>query len=255
MQEHRAFEVDQLKVCVYPDRDAMGRAAGSDVATAIAGRLEAYGHASVMFAAAPSQDEVLRRLRSFEGIDWSRVTAYHMDEYVGLPATAPQSFRTYLRDTLFDVLPFGTVNLIHAETADPEVEAVRYEELLKNDPPNIVVMGIGENGHIAFNDPPNARFDDERWVRVVALSEASRIQQVHDGCFVHVEEVPTHALTVTIPPLIRARERYCVVPGETKAAAVRTTLHEAVSPTCPASILRTVSGSVLYLDSAAATAL
>ena len=171
-----------------------------------------------------------------------------MDEYIGLQADAPQGFGNFLRRNLFDRVPFKTVNTIDSTAADPEAECRRYADLLQEYPCDIVCMGIGENGHIAFNDPPVAEFDDPAAVKVVALDEVCRNQQVHDGCFADIGQVPTHALTLTVPTLAGAKHHLCIVPAPTKAKAVRDTLEGPVSTACPASILRTCPGAVLYLE-------
>ena len=202
----------------------------------------------MIFAAAPSQNEFLETLRGAEKIDWKRVTAFHMDEYLGLSADAPQSFRRYLKERLFDRVHPGEVHLIAGEAPSPEEECARYAHLLAEAPIDIVCLGIGENGHLAFNDPPVADFADPKMVKVVELDEACRRQQVHDGCFARFEEVPTHAITLTIPVLLSGGWLYCVVPGPTKREAVEKALTSPISPACPASILRTHARARLYLD-------
>ena len=167
----------------------------------------------MIFAAAPSQNDVLLALTEDKSIDWTRVNAFHMDEYVGLPKDAPQGFGNFLSAHIFSLAPFKSVNYIDCTAENPEAECERYAELLKNNPTDIVVMGIGENGHIAFNDPWVADFNDEKWVKVVPLDEVCRNQQVNDGCFAHVDEVPTHALTLTVPTLVRAPWLFCIVPA------------------------------------------
>ena len=194
------------------------------------------------------QNEFLEALCAAPDIDWKRVTAFHMDEYVGLDAAAPQGFGNFLRARVFDRLPFGQVCYLNGNAPDIEAECSRYAGLLAQAPIDIVFMGIGENGHIAFNDPPVAEFDDPAAVKVVALDEVCRNQQVHDGCFADIGQVPTHALTLTVPTLAGAKHHLCIVPAPTKAKAVRDTLEGPVSTACPASILRTCPGAVLYLE-------
>jgi glucosamine-6-phosphate deaminase len=239
--------VDRLRVSVYPDRAALGAAAAADVAAHLRELLERQDQARMIFAAAPSQGELLEGLAGAEGIDWSRVAAFHMDDYLGLAPGAPQSFGAWLRGRLFDRVRPSAVRLIDA-AGDAEAEAQRYAALLREAPIDIVCLGIGENGHIAFNDPPFANFADPELVKVVALDPTSRQQQVNDGCFARLADVPTHALTLTIPALLGGRALFCVVPGPAKRAAVERALRGPIDPACPASALRTHPRCTLYLD-------
>ncbi|MFQ8832704.1 MAG: 6-phosphogluconolactonase [Ruthenibacterium lactatiformans] len=189
----------------------------------------AAGHRARRICRRSSQNEFLEAPCAAPDIDWKRVTAFHMDEYVGLDAAAPQGFGNFLRARVFDRLPFGQVCYLNGNAPDIEAECSRYAGLLAQAPIDIVFMGIGENGHIAFNDPPVAEFDDPAAVKVVALDEVCRNQQVHDGCFADIGQVPTHALTLTVPTLAGAKHHLCIVPAPTKAKAVRDTL-EGPSP-------------------------
>lgn len=235
-----------LRVHIATSRLQMGEVAARDIASEIRACLARQPLVRMVFAAAPSQAEMLAALCLQEGIDWSRVIAFHMDEYLGLPADAPQSFGRWLRDRLFDHLPFGEVNLLHGGE-DAEQAADRYAAKLNAAPIDIVCCGIGSNGHLAFNDPP-AVFDDPRTVKLVELDIDCRQQQVDDDCFASIEEVPTRALTVTIPCLLAGRVIFCCVPGALKKEAVRRTLQESVNPMCPATILREHPRCTLYLD-------
>ncbi|MGE3818536.1 MAG: glucosamine-6-phosphate deaminase [Isosphaeraceae bacterium] len=249
------FTVDRLKVRVYEDRPAMGRAAALDVALAIATRQAAAGRANVVFAAAPSQNEFLDALVADGSVDWSRVFGFHMDEYLGLGPDHPASFRRYLSEHLFGRvdLPADRLRLIPGEQGGSPLRiCLDYEQRLRNEPTDVVCAGIGENGHLAFNDPPVADFLDPLLVKVVRLDEACRVQQVHDGCFKTIDEVPTHALTLTVPALLSAAVVSVVVPGPRKADAVRETLRGPIAEACPASALREHAGAVLYLDRASA---
>jgi glucosamine-6-phosphate deaminase len=240
--------VDNLEVQVFADRLSLGEAAASHTAALIKKLLAGKQEDLVMvFAAAPSQNEFLEALIREEGIDWRRITAFHMDEYIGLPAGAPQSFGSFLTERLFSEVPFAAVHLIDS-TNDNDMECARYEALLKAKPIDIVCLGIGENGHIAFNDPPVADFNDKVWVKSVELDEACRKQQVNDGCFSELEDVPAHALTLTIPALTSGQHLICMVPGPTKREAVRRTLRDPVSTACPATILRQHPSIRLYVD-------
>lgn len=249
MEPIRMFGSDALSVRIYASRIEMGAAAASDGAALLRSLLEKQEGVRVIFAAAPSQNEMLESLCSADGIDWSRVTAFHMDEYIDLDAAAPQGFGNFLRTRVFDRLPFSGVHYLNGNAPDVEVECNRYAALLEEAPIDLVFMGIGENGHIAFNDPPVADFHDPRTVKAVELDAVCRHQQVNDGCFERLEQVPTHALTLTVPALAGARHHICVVPAITKASAVKATVEGPVATSCPASILRTCTGAVLYLDS------
>lgn len=242
------MKVDKLSVNIYDTRAEMGAAAAMDIKNKFCELLETKPQINVIFAAAPSQNEVLASLVADKDIDWSRINAYHMDEYIGLDADAPQGFGNFLREHIFDRVPFASVNLIDVTAKDAEAEAARYGAMLDRNPADVVVMGIGENGHIAFNDPPVADFCDPKTVKAVALDEICRKQQVNDGCFASIEQVPTHALTVTVPALARAPYLFCIVPAPSKAWAVKETLTGSIDEHCPASILRTHKSAVLYLD-------
>ena len=248
-------KVDSLLVYVADSRAQMGRLSGQETAAAIRLLLDVKETINVMFAAAPSQDDVLSELCSAGDIDWSRVNAFHMDEYIGLSRTAPQGFGNYLREHVFDRLPFRQVFYINPEAEDPEAEAQRYEKLLLEHPMDVCILGVGENGHMAFNDPAEARFDDPRLVKTVHLDERCRQQQVNDGCFSSIGEVPKTAITVTIPGLLRARSMFCVVPTVRKAEAVARMLTGGIAAECPATALRRKNGARLYLDPDAASLL
>ena len=239
---------DLLKVNIYNSRDEMGAAAAKDVKAAILRALDGKETINMIFAAAPSQNEVLYNLASDKEIPWGRVNAFHMDEYIGLDKNAPQGFGNFLNRAIFGIAPFKSVNYIDISATDAEAEASRYSELLRQNPVDIVVLGIGENGHIAFNDPPFADFEDKKLVKSVKLDEVCRNQQVNDGCFATIDDVPTHALTLTVPALMSGKELYCIVPAKTKAKAVSLTLNGEITPDCPASVLRTHECATLYLD-------
>ncbi len=251
----KEFQKDKLKVEIYDTRAEMGNAAARDIKAKIAQLLAEKGEINMIFAAAPSQNEVLASLAEDKEIEWNRVNAYHMDEYIGLSADAPQGFGNFLKAHIFGRAPFRSVHYIDSTAADPEKEAARYETLLRDNPPDIVVMGIGENGHIAFNDPPVADFQDARGAKVVKLDEVCRNQQVHDGCFARLEEVPKYAITLTVPTLVSAPWLFCIVPAKTKANAVKECLTGEIGEHCPASILRLQENAVLYLDKDSASLL
>ena len=201
-----------------------------------------------MFAAAPSQNETLAALCAVPDIDWSKVHAFHMDEYISLPEDNPAGFRYYLREKILGRFSFASVNLLDGNAVDPEEEAARYSRLLEAHPIDVCLCGIGENGHLAFNDPSVADFRDPLKVKIVRLDQVCRTQQVHDGCFETLDEVPECALTVTVPALAAAACLICSVPASSKAEAVKHTLEDEISERCPATILRTHANAHLYLD-------
>ena len=226
----------------------MGEAAARDIKAKIKELLSTKAEINMIFAAAPSQNDVLKALVEDKEIEWNRVNAYHMDEYIGLDKNAPQGFGNFLKSHIFGLVPFKSVNYIDITTTNPDAEAERYGKLLLDNPTDIVIMGIGENGHIAFNDPPVADFNDKRVVNPVKLDEICRQQQVNDGCFKSIDEVPTHAMTLTVPTLVKAPYLFCIVPAPTKANAVYETLNGSIDEHCPASILRLQENAILYLD-------
>ena len=242
------MRIDRLDVKIFETRREMGAVAAAEIKAKFVELLAKKREINVIFAAAPSQNEVLASLVADREIEWNRIHAYHMDEYIGLSAQAPQGFGNFLRAHLFDLVPFASVNCIDCSATDAEREAERYGRMLDENRADVVVMGIGENGHIAFNDPPVADFSDPKTVKVVELDAVCRQQQVNDGCFARLDDVPTHALTLTVPALTRAPYLFCIVPAPTKAWAVRETLKGSIDEHCPASILRTHDNAVLYLD-------
>lgn len=244
----KEYNKDKLRVKIFESRSEMGKAAAREIKEKIAELLKEKNQINMIFAAAPSQNEVLAALAEDGEIEWNRINAYHMDEYIGLTAEAPQGFGNFLREHIFGKANFLSVNYIDCTAPDAEKEAQRYEKLLRNNPPDIVVMGIGENGHIAFNDPPVADFQDKRGVKVVKLDDICREQQVHDGCFAKITDVPEYAITLTVPTLVSAPWLFCIVPAKTKAKAVRECLCGEIGEHCPATVLRLQENAILYLD-------
>jgi len=245
----RAFKVEKLQVKIFSNRREMGKAAGQSVAEKMKEILKERKTLSIVFASAPSQNELLQELSQSPGIDWDKVTAFHLDEYIGLSTDAPESFGHFLRVKLFEKVHPGNVYYLNGMAGDLETECKWYEGLLKDHPLDIASIGIGENGHLAFNDPPFADFQDPLLVKVVELDLVSRQQQVRDRCFKELREVPQRAITLTIPAILSAKFIHCMVPGPTKAEAVRRTLQESVSTDCPATILRKHENANLFLDS------
>lgn len=246
----KTFNKDNLTVKACETRAEMGECAALDIRAKIKELLAKKPEINMIFAAAPSQNDVLASLLAFDDIEWGRINAYHMDEYIGLRGEdLAASFGTYLSEHIFGKAPFKSINLINATATDPEAECRRYAEILNANPTDIVVMGIGENGHIAFNDPPVADFSDSLVVKPVELDEICRNQQVNDGCFPTIDRVPKMAITLTCPTLLRADNLFCIVPAPTKANAVYHTLNDEISEACPATVLRRHKSATLYLDS------
>ena len=244
----KALQKDLLAVRIFDTRAEMGPAAARDIKACILSLLETKETINMIFAAAPSQNEVLSALATDKEIPWNRVNAFHMDEYIGLPADAPQGFGNFLKAHIFGLADFRSVSYIDITAMDADKECERYAELLAKNPTDIVVMGIGENGHIAFNDPPVADFADPKAVKPVELDPICRNQQVNDGCFATLDDVPKTAITLTVPTLFAGDHLFCIVPAPTKAKAVRATLCDDIGEACPATILRRHKSAVLYLD-------
>jgi glucosamine-6-phosphate deaminase len=238
---------DSLKVEIFESRAAMGFAAANQVSEKVNELLKVKSFVNIVFAAAPSQNEFLNELIK-KDIDWTRINAFHMDEYIGLDANAPQGFGNFLKDRLFEKVLFNTVQYLNGNAANLEIECKRYADLLDQNPVDMVCMGIGENTHLAFNDPHVADFNDQKAVKIVDLDLECRQQQVNDGCFSSIDEVPTHALTLTIPSLYKATYAYCIVPGEKKASAVYHTLNESISEEYPSTVLRSHTNAILFID-------
>lgn len=239
--------INNLKVNVFDSRSELGKTSANDIIRTIKELLETKSEIRMIFAAAPSQNEMLEHLIKSNEIDWTKVVAFHMDEYIGLPETATQLFSKFLKDKIFDHLPFKEVNLISGNSTDDECE--RYSKLLSEAPIDIVCMGIGENGHIAFNDPPVADFNDPKIMKKVELDKVCRQQQVNDGCFATFNDVPEYAYTLTIPTLMSGTYLFCVVPGDTKQEAVAQTLfNPEITTEWPSTILRKHKNCIFYFD-------
>ncbi|MDO4550439.1 MAG: 6-phosphogluconolactonase [Planctomycetia bacterium] len=246
----KSGQKDLLAWRVFENRESMGLAAALYTEGLIRALLTRQETIRMIFAAAPSQNEILKYLVALPNIPWERIEAFHMDEYLSLKADAPQRFGNFLKEAIFDRVPFRKIHLLEAQSL---AEAGRvcqvYSDSLRESKIDICCLGIGENGHLAFNDPPVADFHDSQWVKVVPLDETCRRQQVHDGCFASLEAVPTHAITLTIPMLLSAQHMVCVVPAATKSAAIsRLLTEESISEANPASILRTHNSAVLFLE-------
>ena len=249
----KQFQKDSLRVYACKTRAEMGKVAADRCEYFIRQMLREREEINMIFAAAPSQNDMLAELITRD-IDFGRIHAFHMDEYVGLRPTDRQSFASYLTEHLFSKVSFRSVNLIDTSNG-ADAACARYTELLERFPPDIVCMGIGENGHIAFNDPPVADFHDPFAIKRVELDPICRQQQVNDKCFDTLDEVPTHAVTLTVPTLVSAKHLICTVPAPTKAKAVRAMLCDEISTACPCTILRTHPSAELFLDADSAALL
>lgn len=252
----REFKKDNLTVKIMDSRNAMGEIAAADAAAYIKKLQSEKDELNIIFAAAPSQNETLAALVATEGIEWNKINAYHMDEYIGLSKDAPQGFGNFLDRAIFKLVPFKSVSYLAPGDEDPELTCKKYSELLSAHPIDMILMGIGENGHIAFNDPPVADFNDDKLVKIVELDPICRQQQVNDGCFEKLEQVPTHALSLTIPVFKNAKKLICSVPASTKADAVKATCtNKEINETCPATVMRLHNDATMYLDSDSAAKL
>lgn len=247
----KEFYVDALRVVVCDDRRELGQAAAQDAAAYLREMQKNGGKLNAIFAAAPSQNEFLSELAGSEGIVWQDIRAFHMDEYMGLAEDAPQRFSRYLDEHIFTKVPFGEVHYLDGKEESIE----QYAALLRAYPTDACFMGVGENGHIAFNDPPVADLFDLQIAKPVALDLKCRQQQVNDGCFARLEEVPEKAVTLTVPTLLRSKRLFCMVPGTTKAEAIRAMLRGPIGMACPASALRLHKNAALYLDADSAALL
>jgi glucosamine-6-phosphate deaminase len=237
-----------LTTRIYPNRALMGQAAADTVVEKINELLKQKDFVNMIFASAPSQNEFLNALSDDKTVDWKRINAFHMDEYIELPENDPRTFASFLKEKIFDRHPFHSINYINGNATNIGAECRRYAELLAKYPVDIVCLGIGENGHLAFNDPPVADFNDPVTVKMVKLDAACRQQQVNDNCFTDLVDVPTYAITLTIPALMAGKYIYGIVPGPKKAEAVYNTLNKELVEAYPSTILRTHANAILFLD-------
>ena len=238
---------EKLKVKIFETRALMGADAAAVISDKIKELLKSKEYVNIIFASAPSQNEFLAELNK-KSVDWSCVNAFHMDEYVGLATADPESFGYFLKERLLDKVSCREVHYLNGIADDMEAECERYAALLLKYPTDIVCLGIGENTHLAFNNPHVADFNDQKIVKIVDLDEACRVQQVNDGCFANINEVPTHALTITIPALFKSHYAYAIAPGPLKANAIYYTINSEISENYPSTILRTHDNVVLYID-------
>ncbi len=244
----RQFRAGLMNVEVHPSREAAGRAAARAAALALAELAKVRDTIAVIFATGASQFDTLAALTSMEKLPWDRVHGFHMDEYIGLPVDHPASFRRYLRERLTGRVRMSQFVEIDGEAPDPERTARDYAARLRAADPQLCLLGIGENGHLAFNDPPVADFHDPLDAKIVHLDAMCRQQQLAEGWFATVDDVPASAITLTIPALMRVPKLIASVPGPRKAAIFRRTIDEPISTACPATILRTHPDVTVYLD-------
>jgi glucosamine-6-phosphate deaminase len=244
----KILTIDNLSVEIFDTNAALGVAAALDARKYINQAIFEKGTANIILATGNSQLSFLHALRDLDGIDWSKVSVFHMDEYVQLDPAHKASFPLFLRKHLIDFVNPGKFYPILGGAVDADQVCREYEKLLHEHPADMVALGYGENGHLAFNDPPYARFFDSRWVKVVQLAEKSRHQQFEEGHFDSLEEVPTHAVTLTIPALLQAKQILCIVPEARKAGSVYSCLCNPISEDHPGSILRAVKNAHIYLD-------
>jgi glucosamine-6-phosphate deaminase len=247
--------VDELHVRMHHDLDTLARAAADDASARIHAAISARGVANVMFATGNSQLAFVETLvKSTTGVSWSNVAVFHMDEYVGVGRDHPAGFQRWIRERISDRTHPLQAHYIDG-SEDPHQQCARYSSLLRENPIDLCCLGIGENGHLAFNDPGVADFADPEDVKVVELDSACRQQQVNEGHFPDLPSVPRRAVTATIPALLRARDVLVVVPEKRKAPAVRAALEDPIATLCPASVLRTCAHAVLHLEPESASLL
>ena len=252
--EIKNITVEKLSVSVHDTRDSMGKAAAKAAAERINAVIAAKGEANVVFAAAPSQNETLAYLLK-ENIDWTKVRGFHQDEYIGLDPAHPAGFGNFMRRTIFDLVPFKELHYLLCAPEEAEAKCEEYTALLKKYPADLIFLGFGENGHMAFNDPAVADFNDPKMVKIVELDDICRQQQVNDGCFGALSEVPKQAMTLTLSFIMNVPHAICTVPTDRKANAVVGALCGPVTTECPASILRSHNDAALFLDAPAASKL
>ncbi len=244
----KTTQYKQLPVAIYTSNQEMGQAAALDARKIINQAITDNGQANVILATGNSQLTFLEALHGLDGIDWPKVNVFHMDEYLDLPPDHLASFPLFLKRHFLEYVNVGKFYPVPNSPENIEQACQDYESLLRKYPADMVAMGFGENGHIAFNDPPYALFNDPVWVKVIELAEASRKQQVGEGHFGSLDEVPAQAITLTIPALLAPKAVLCIVPEARKAEAVKVCLTEPVSEDRPGSILRQISHARLYLD-------
>ena len=240
-------KVVNLPVKIFDTREEMGVLAAKDAAKIINDVIAKNGVANVVFAAAPSQNDLLENLLK-EDIDWTKVRGFHQDEYIGIDASEPAGFGNFLNRAIFEKVSFKELHYLLCDADAADAKCAEYTELLKKYPIDLIFLGIGENGHLAFNDPAVADFNDPKMIKVVELDDVCRQQQVNDGCFATLGDVPKQAMSLTMSFIMSVPHAICVVPTIRKANAVYNALTGPVTTACPASILREHKDAALYLD-------
>ena len=238
---------DRMQVRIFQSNELLGQAAANDFARILSQTLSKQRQAAVIFACANSQLTFLSAVKNIKGIAWDQVIVFHMDEYLGMSDQHPASFARFIRDKLVEAVHPAEFYPLNGNAPDVQAELKRYTELLKKYPPHLCVLGVGENGHLAFNDPP-ADFHTKELIHIVNLDSVCRTQQVNEGHFPTLDDVPKQAFSLTVPALIAPKHVLAIVPEKRKAEAIRATLTGLITPNCPASILRTQANVVLYLD-------
>lgn len=251
----QSFRIKQVLVEVYQDAPQMGHAAAKIAAGLLGDAIRRRGFARIVAGTGPSQQELVANLVAQPELDWSSIEVFHMDEYVGISADHPASFRRWLRDHVTSRVPVKTVHYMDGDAADADAECRRYAELLEAAPVDITFLGFGENAHLAFNDPHEADFHDPAAVKRVRLDDRCRMQQVGEGHFPTMDAVPPEALTITCPALLRCRTVFAFVPDRRKAEAVRCALEGPLSEKCPASLVLTHDDARIFLDAQSASLL
>ena len=239
---------DRIPVHIFQSNEQLGQSAAERFGNLVTQVAHDHGHAAVILATGNSQLTFMSALRAKKDLPWNEVTVFHMDEYLGISEQSPVSFPRYIREKLVNYVHPAAFYPIHGDTSDVEKELKRYSDLLREFPPDICVLGIGENGHLAFNDPAEACFDDPLDVKQVTLDLVCRQQQVNEGAFASVAEMPERAITITVPALFRVPELILSTPGPRKARIVKRTLYDPLSTACPATILRRHPNATLFLD-------
>lgn len=248
LQPVQRLRVDRMQVLIYPTEADLGDAAAAHTARIISERVAEHGSARIMLATGNSQLAFVRALRKQPALPWDAVTVFHLDEYVGIAHDHPASFRRWIRSNIAEPLAPAVVHYIDGDAADLDAECLRYEELLRAAPLDLVCMGIGENGHIAFNEPHEANLHDTAWVRVIELDKRSRTQQAGEGHFASPADVPRRAISLTVPALLAPEHLQICVPERRKAEAVHAAFTAPVGTACPATVLRGQANATLFLD-------
>lgn len=251
----RVFVADSLTVKIFPNQESLAESAAAETGSYLNHLLNNQPEARIILATGNSQILFLSCLIESKAVDWSRIELFHMDEYLGLPASHSASFQRYMKERVESKTKPKAFHYMAGDALLPLDECSRYERLLAQAPIDLCCLGVGENGHLAFNDPPVANFEDSRQVKIVKLDDACKRQQVGEGHFPSLDAVPGYAFTLTIPALCAAKKIVCLAPEQRKSKAIQTALKEPISPKCPASVLRLQSRATLFLDAASASLL